>query len=165
MGKQIGNNVGNPNGIDGCLNLHDGRSTMTENPAETNKGVIAAFAEAVLVKKDLSAVDRYMRPDYIQHNPLVKQGAGGFREFFADWFTCVPDWRCTVKKIVSEGDEVWVYGTYAGTLKKDWLGITASGQQYSIDAVDIFRIQDGKLAEHWDVMDIYGLFKQLGVIK
>lgn len=60
---------------------------------------------------------------------------------------------------------MWVYGTYGGTLKKDWLGINASGQKYSFDAVDIFRVQDGKLAEHWDVMDIYGLFKQLGAIK
>lgn len=138
---------------------------MKENSAEANKTVIAAFAESVFVNKDFSAVDRYMLPDYIQHNPLVKQGAGGFREFFSTWFDCVPDWQCTVKKIVSEGDEVWVYGTYAGTLQKDWLGITASGQEYSIDAVDIFRIEDGKLAEHWDVLDIYGLFKQLGVIE
>ncbi|MFH1114157.1 MAG: ester cyclase [Pseudomonadota bacterium] len=138
---------------------------MKENSAETNKTVISAFAESVFVNKDFSAVDRYMLPDYIQHNPLVKQGAGGFREFFSNWFDSVPDWQCTVKKIVSEGDEVWVYGTYAGTLQKDWLGITASGQKYSIDAVDIFRIEDGKLAEHWDVLDIYGLFKQLGVIE
>jgi steroid delta-isomerase-like uncharacterized protein len=138
---------------------------MKGNEAEANKMVLGEFAQAVLVKKDLSAVDKYILPDYIQHNPLVKQGASGFREFFSNWFECVPDWQCSVKKIVAEGDEVWVYGTYAGTLKKDWLGITASGQEYSVDAIDIFRIQDGKLAEHWDVMDIYGLFKQLGVIK
>jgi predicted SnoaL-like aldol condensation-catalyzing enzyme len=60
---------------------------------------------------------------------------------------------------------VWVYGTYAGTLKKDWLGITASGQKYVFEAIDIFRIQDSELAEHWDVMDIYRLFKQPGTIK
>jgi len=142
-----------------------GGTAVAENLAEANKKVIGAFAESVFVKKDLSAVDQYLRTDYIQHNPLVKQGATGFREFFSNWFASVPDWRCSVKKIVAEGDEVWVYGTYAGTLKKDWLGITASGQEYSIDAVDIFRVQDGKLAEHWDVIDIYGLFKQLGAIK
>lgn len=138
---------------------------MTENLAVANKKVIGAFAESFFVNKDFAAVDRHMLPDYIQHNPLVEQGASGFRDFFANWFDCVPDWKCTVKKIVAEGDEVWVYGTYSGTLKKDWLGITASGQSYSIDAVDIFRIQDGKLAEHWDVIDIYGLFKQLGAIR
>lgn len=58
-----------------------------------------------------------------------------------------------------------MYGTYAGTLKREWLGIAASGQKYAFEAVDIFRMQDGKLAEHWDVMDIYGFFKQLGAIR
>ena len=139
---------------------------MAENLAEANnKKVIGAFAESVFVKKDLSAVDQYVRTDYIQHNPLVNQGASGFKEFFSTWFASVPDWQYTLKKIVAEGNEVWVYGTYAGTLKKDWLGIAASGQKYAFEAVDIFRLQDGKLAEHWDVMDIYGLFKQLGAIK
>lgn len=138
---------------------------MSENVAETNKRVLGAFAEAVFVKKDLSLLERYMKSDYIQHNPLVKQGASGFREFFAAWFEAVPDWRYSLKKIVAEGDEAWVYGTYAGTLEKEWLGIAASGQRYAFDAVDVFRLEDGRLAEHWDVMDIYGLFRQLGVVK
>jgi predicted SnoaL-like aldol condensation-catalyzing enzyme len=142
-----------------------GGTAMAENLPETNKKVIGAFADSVFVKKDLSAVDQYMRTDYIQHNPLVKPGATGFRDFFSAWFASVPDWHYKLKKIVAEGNEVWVYGTYSGTLTKDWLGITATGQKYAFDAVDIFRVQDGRLAEHWDVMDIYGLFKQLGAIK
>ena len=138
---------------------------MVENSTEANKKTIGSFAEAIFVKKDLTAVDQYVRADYVQHNPLVRKGAIGFKEFFSAWFASVPDWNYTLKKIVAEGNEVWAYGTYAGTLIKDWLGIPASGQKYAFDAVDIFRIQDGKLAEHWDVMDIYGLFKQLGAIK
>jgi len=66
----------------------------------------------------------------------------------------VPDWDYRVTKIVAEGDTVWAYGTYSGTQKGDWLGIPATNQSYRIAAVDIFRIQDGKLAEHWDVIDI-----------
>jgi predicted SnoaL-like aldol condensation-catalyzing enzyme len=138
---------------------------MGENLTEANKKLIGEFAEWVFVKKDLSVVDRYMRTDYIQHNLLVNQGASGFSEFFSTWFASVPDWKYSLKKIVAEGNEAWVYGTYSGTLKRDWLGVAASDQNYTFEAVDIFRIQDGKLAEHWDVMDIYGLFKQLGAIK
>lgn len=142
-----------------------GGTAMAEDLLAANKRVIGEFAESLFVKKDLSVVERYVRSDYIQHNPLVNQGAEGFREFFAAWFRSVPDWNYTLKKIIAEGNDVWVYGTYAGTLEKEWLGIPASGQCYAFDAVDLFRLQDGKLAEHWDVMDIYGLFKQLGVIK
>ncbi|ACM19335.1 SnoaL-like polyketide cyclase [Geotalea daltonii FRC-32] len=139
--------------------------TAIAKEKDVNKALIGRFAEEVFVKKDLSEVERYVRADYIQHNPLVKQGSAGFKEFFAAWFAAVPDWNYSLKKIVAEGDEVWVYGTYSGTLEKEWLGIPGNGQKYSFDAVDIFRVQDGKLAEHWDVMDIYGLFRQLGVIK
>lgn len=105
-----------------------------------------------------------MREDYIQHNPLVPQGLPGFQKFFADWFQAVPDWEYRLEKIVAEGDTVWVYGAYSGTHKGIWLGMPATGKHYSIHAVDIFRIESGKLAEHWDVFDTYGLFKQLGVI-
>jgi predicted ester cyclase len=138
--------------------------TMAETLTETNKKVLGAFAESVFVNKDLSAVDQYMKADYIQNNPLVKQGASGFREFFETWFDAVPDWRYSLKMIIAEGDEVWVYGAYSGTLGKEWLGISAKGQKYAFDSVDIFRLEEGKLAEHWDVMDIYGLFRQLGAI-
>lgn len=59
-----------------------------------------------------------------------------------------------------------MYGTYHGTRSGgEWLGIPTTNRKFAIDAVDLFRVQDGKLAEHWDVMDVYGLFRQLGVIK
>jgi len=76
----------------------------------------------------------------------------------------VPDWKYGLKKIISAGDFVWVYGTYSGTQTGDWLGIPATGKAFAFDAVDIFRLEAGRLAEHWDVMDVYGLFKQLGVV-
>lgn len=138
-------------------------STITQS--QTNKQILAEFGAEVFGKKDLSHLNKYMQESYIQHNPLVPQGSAGFKAFFADWFKAVPDWNYTLTKIVSEGDTVWAYGTYAGTQKGDWLGIPATNKSYSINAVDIFRIENGKLAEHWDVLDTYGLFKQLGVIQ
>ena len=138
-------------------------SAVTQS--QTNKQILADFGAEVFGKKELSHLNKYMQEGYIQHNPLVPQGAAGFKAFFADWFKAVPDWNYTLTKIVSEGDTVWAYGTYSGTQKGDWLGIPATNKPYSIQAVDIFRIENGKLAEHWDVLDTYGLFKQLGVIQ
>jgi steroid delta-isomerase-like uncharacterized protein len=137
---------------------------MDQDTAQKNKQVLSNFGEEVFGKKELSNLANYMHENYIQHNPLVPQGLTGFKQFFADWFNAVPDWSYNLTKIVAEGDTVWAYGTYTGTQKGDWLGIPATHKSYSMAAVDIFRIQDGKLAEHWDVLDTYGLFKQLGVI-
>lgn len=145
--------------------LTKGNLTMAQDQTQQNKQLLADFAQAVFVKKDLSQLTNYMQPGYIQHNPLVPQGLSGFQQFFADWFKAVPDWHYQLEKLVAEGDTVWAYGVYAGTQQGEWLGIPATGKHYRIYAVDIFRIENGKLAEHWDVLDAYGLFKQLGVIQ
>lgn len=126
------------------------------------KALLAEFGEKVFAGKDFSALSKLMREDYIQHNPLVGQGRKGFQEFFQAWFDASPDYAFELKQIVSEGDKVWAYGTYSGTHEGDWLGIPGTGKAYKFDAVDIFRVQDGQLAEHWDVLDVYSLFKQLG---
>jgi steroid delta-isomerase-like uncharacterized protein len=133
-----------------------------ESPAPA--AVLAAFADEIFAKKDFAQLKRFMHPDYIQHNPLVPQGSEGFRQFFESWFEASPDFKHEVKQIAVAGDRVWVYGTYSGTHSGDWLGLPATGKAYSFDAVDIFRVNDGKLAEHWDVMDTHSLFRQLGAI-
>jgi steroid delta-isomerase-like uncharacterized protein len=128
------------------------------------KALLAQFGAKIFHEKDFAALDGLMRDDYIQHNPLVGQGRKGFQDFFEAWFKASPDFKFELSQIVSEGDKVWAYGTYSGTHQGDWLGIPATGKSYRFHAVDIFRVQDGKLAEHWDVLDVYSLFKQLGVI-
>lgn len=145
-----------------------GQMTHTAAADETTQdpaSVLAKLGEQVFANKDFSGLGDLMRDDYIQHNPLVAQGRKGFKEFFEAWFKASPDFKYELKQIVSSGDRVWAYGTYSGTHKGEWLGIPASGRAYKFDAVDIFRVEDGKLAEHWDVLDVYSLFKQLEVIK
>lgn len=147
------------------LSLNYGVSAMAQDVTEQNKQLLASFAKEVFVQKDLTHLQQYLRDDYIQHNPLVPQGLAGFQQFFSEWFQAVPDWHYQLEKLVAEGDMVWAYGVYSGTQQGDWLGIPKTGKKYSIHAVDIFRVENGKLAEHWDVIDTYGLFKQLGVIQ
>lgn len=147
-----------------------GVNLMTNSLADTQtdrdpKAVLAEFAEVVFKKKDFSRLDELMHKNYIQHNPLVAQGSAGFKDFFSAWFAASPDFSYDLKQIVSEGDRVWAYGTYSGTHNAKWLGIPATGKPYKFDAVDIFRIENGRLAEHWDVLDVYSLFKQLDAIK
>ncbi len=150
----------------GLLSLVTAGGAAAAPTPQQNMQVVGAFGEAVFGRKDFSVLPKLMREDYIQHNPLVPQGRKGFQEFFEATFKAIPDWNYTLKQIVADGDRVWIYGTYAGTHTGEaWLGIPASGRKFAIDAVDIFRVQDGQLAEHWDVMDVYGLFKQLGVLQ
>jgi len=63
---------------------------------------------------------------------------------------------------VGSGDQVWAYGKYTGTFKNDWMGIKANGKSISFTAVDIFRVEKGRIAEHWDAADLKTMFDQMG---
>jgi steroid delta-isomerase-like uncharacterized protein len=138
---------------------------MVDN-SRKNKRVVEEFYNDVFIRHDLSGLDAYMRDDYIQHNPDVKQGKAGFVEFFEETFRAIPDFKYTLKKMVAEGDIVMAYSTMTGTHTGGvWLGKKATGNKLNFDAVDVFRVQDGKIAEHWDVADTFNLFRQLGIIE
>ena len=131
-----------------------------------NKDVVARFYNDVFIGHDLSRLDTYMRDDYIQHNPDCPQGKAGFIEFFTVIFRAIPDFKYTLKKMVADGDIVMAYSATTGTHTGGaWLGKEASGNKLDYNVVDIFRVQDGKIAEHWDVADTFTFFRQLGIIR
>ncbi len=131
----------------------------------SNKEIMERVMSEIFQKHDLSNIDELMRDDYIQHNPHVPQGKAGFIEYFKGKWKAVPDSGCSIKRIVADGDIVMVYSVSTGTHSGEWLGAAPTGNKLSFDVVDIFRFEDGKLAEHWDVADTLTLFTQLGVVK
>jgi predicted SnoaL-like aldol condensation-catalyzing enzyme len=134
--------------------------------AESNRKLVESFVRAVFIDHDLSSLDRYMKDGYMQHNPDVPQGKTGFVEFFETTFRAMPDFRYTVKRIVADGDQVWVYSATSAThTGGPWLDVPPTGNALNFDVVDMFRVEDGKVAEHWDVADTLGLFSQLGKVK
>jgi predicted SnoaL-like aldol condensation-catalyzing enzyme len=133
---------------------------------EDNKGIVREFYAEVFRKRNLAAVDRFMHDDYIQHNPDTAQGKIGFVEFHVGFFSAVPDFCATINQIVAEGDLVFVYNTITGThTGEGFLGYPPTGNRIEFDTVDMFRLRDGKLCEHWDVADTRALFTQMGAIK
>jgi predicted SnoaL-like aldol condensation-catalyzing enzyme len=130
----------------------------------SNKAIIELFINSVFINHDFSLLDSIMRDDYIQHNADVAQGKIGFTQFFEKTFKAMPDFKYTIKKIAADGDIVMAYCTSSGThTGGDWLGQPPTGNHLNFDVVDIFRIQDEKIAEHWDVADSLLLFRQLGL--
>jgi len=132
---------------------------------ERNKKLVETLCTTVFQKHDFSKLDEIMRDDYIQHNEDTPQGKAGFKEFFKQMFRAMPDFTYTTKKIVAEGDIVMMYSTTTATHAGEWLGNPPTGNKLNFDVVDIFRIEDGKIAEHWDVADTLKLFTQVGKVK
>ena len=105
----------------------------------TNKEVVLRFYEEVFNAWDLSKLDEFMRDDYIQHNPTVEDGKEGFRKFAEFFFSMKP--HMDIVKIFENEEHVAVF--FKCTLENGMIN----------KVVDIYRLKDGKLAEHWDVVE------------
>jgi predicted SnoaL-like aldol condensation-catalyzing enzyme len=132
---------------------------------ENNKKAVMMLYYTVFQNHDFSQLDEIMHDNYIQHNADCPQGKAGFIQFFKEIFLGVPDFSYTMKKIVAEGDIVMLYSTTTGTHKGEWLSNQPTGNKLEYDVVDIFRIESGKIAEHWDVADTLKLFTQVGKVQ
>lgn len=106
----------------------------------TNKEVVLQFYDEVFNGWDLSGLDRFMRDDYMQHNATVADGKEGFIAFAEKFLALKP--HMEIQKILENEDHVAVFF-------KCTLG--ANGMVNKV--VDIYRLEDGKLAEHWDVVE------------
>ena len=123
--------------------------TMTELTA--NKTLVRRLFEKVIDAGNTALADELLRPDYIQHNPSVGQGIEGFKEYFASLDQTKRRLRLAstmdILAIMAEGDRVSIY------TETRMVGMVS----LSFQAMDLFRIQDGKIAEHWDVIQGRGL--------
>ena len=108
---------------------------------EQNKKTVAAFYDAALNRKDFEAAAQYIGPRYTQHNPNAKDGPEGLKGFLAFLREKFPGSRSEIKRIFADGDYVIVHvhavrepGTRGNAI------------------VDIFKLENGKVVEHWDVV-------------
>ena len=102
--------------------------------------VLRMFAE-VLNPMDSSAVERFIRADYIQHNQMAEPGREGLKRFLDMIRAQTPDAAHEVKRAFVDGDHVTVHYHV-----RRWQG------DMGWAVIDIFRLEDGLIAEHWDVM-------------
>lgn len=108
---------------------------------EESRQLVLDFYEAVFVRHDLDDGVRVMSEDYKQHNPLVTPGKQGFVEFFRKMFSEYPEASNEVLRVAADGDLVWLHAR-----------AKIAPEDEGVMLVDIFRVEDGSIAEHWDVM-------------
>ena len=109
-----------------------------------NKKIAYDFFRIVLRGRRLNEAEKFMRDDYMQHNPNADTGIKGFKAYFSalGGELPVPDTLPGLVAIQAEGDYV--------TLSFVREGKSAKGEAYTTTWFDMFRIQNGKIAEHWD---------------
>jgi steroid delta-isomerase-like uncharacterized protein len=136
---------------------------MYVTSAEENEALVRRFLE-IAAGGDPAALREVIREDYIQHSPGVPQGLAGVQQFFAGFFAAFPDMRLTAEDILAAGDRAVLRWTMRGTQRGEFFGIPTTGKPVEIGGIDIWRVEGGKFAEHWDAMDTLGMLQQLGAI-
>jgi predicted SnoaL-like aldol condensation-catalyzing enzyme len=125
----------------------------------------SAFA-AALNEHDIDALRALIHPDYINHNPYVGGiGPDTAVSFFSDWLAAFPDGEAVCEDSMSVGSlsDGTVVGryTYLGTFKTPILGFEPTGKRTVMRSIDIWRVRDGRLFEHWDELNTADWFAQL----
>ena len=108
---------------------------------EANKKAVLEFYDTALNQMDFAAAAKYFGPRYIQHNPLAADGIEGFRKFLEFRKQKFPNAKSVVKRALADGDFVILH-VHA---------IREPGER-GVAIVDIFRLENGKIVEHWDVI-------------
>ena len=109
---------------------------------ETNKQLVREFYNlAFNQQQPEEAARRYVGPSYRQHNPQAGDGAEAFIQFVTGFLAQVPQVSVDIKRTIAEGDFIVTHG---------WLKLSPEDRGTAV--MDIFRVADGKIAEHWDVL-------------
>jgi steroid delta-isomerase-like uncharacterized protein len=130
-----------------------------------NKQLLRRYYEEVLMRGRLEVLETIAHTDYVEHNPFPAHGQGleGLRQRVSTLRTAFKQ-EFTLELLIAEGDKVAVLWTSRGTHVGDFLGLPPTGKSYTIQGIDIHLLRDGRMAEHWDVVDVHSLLIQLGAL-
>ncbi len=107
---------------------------------EANKKAVVEFYDKAINQKDFEAAAKYFGPKYVQHNPTAPDGIEGFKAFLLFLREKFPQSRSEIKRVFAEGDFVILH-----------VHSMREPNTRGAAIVDIFRLENGKIVEHWDV--------------
>src|ERR1700688_3990695 len=110
--------------------------------SETNKDIVLALYKVIFEGRVEDAFRLYAGTPYRQHNPLIEDGMEGLKKFVTRIMSSQPDARYEIKRVFADGDHV--------VLHSHWHGLSDNPRGEAV--VDIFRLEGGKVLEHWDVI-------------
>ncbi|HXI96568.1 MAG TPA: ester cyclase [Candidatus Acidoferrum sp.] len=130
----------------------------------SNEAIYRRLIEEGFNQGNLAVVDELMAPDAREHQRGSRDGVEGAKGTINYLRSVFPDFKITIDEVVVSGDKVWARQKGGGTNLGSFAGHPPTGIKAFIDVIDIVRIEDGKIVEHWGVPDQLGMMLQLGHI-
>jgi steroid delta-isomerase-like uncharacterized protein len=134
---------------------------------EKNKQHVRRAVEEIWNGARYEKMEEYVSRNFVGHATSTSQeveGAEGAKQFFIELRNAFPDIHFTITDQVAEGDKVVTFWEAKGTHMGDFKGLPPTGKHFRITAIDIDRLEHGKVVECWTNMDALGLLQQLGVV-
>ena len=134
---------------------------------ESNKALVRRLADEVQNRGNIAAVDEIAAPTFVNHSapPGVPSDREGVKQLTLLFRTAFPNGRMIIEDMIAEGDRVATRKTFRGTHQGAFIGLPPTGKPVAIGLIDIVRVVDGRVVEHWNAVDNLGLLQQLGVLQ
>jgi predicted ester cyclase len=120
----------------------------------------------VINQSRFELIDELFAPDYVEHNPQpgVPPTKEGFKQTVKALKTAFPDLRYTIDDAIECGDKIVQRLSATGTMSGEFNGMPATGKRATWTEIHIGRVANGKVVEHWGLIDQLGMLVQLGVV-
>jgi predicted ester cyclase len=129
---------------------------------EENKVPVRRFYEEVINQKHLAVLDELAGDPYVSHD--LPSDPVALKSFIGGFHSAFPDGHITIGQMIAEGNTVAVRLTFRGTHTGEFQGIAPTGKAVTVPAMDMYRLVDGKIVEHWGGPNLLSLLQQLGVV-
>jgi predicted ester cyclase len=144
------------------------RTVQGGEPAiQANIDLVRRFYDEIFNKGNLAVADEIIAPEFVEHIPQpvpgthVTTGPEAIHSFASMFREAIPDLSVSIDDVIAAGDKVV---TWQGTQKGPLFGADPTGNRLRFTGIDIVRIEDGKLVEHWGEVDVLGALSELGFL-
>ena len=137
-----------------------------QSTLEANKQLCRDYFKAFLAG-DAAWWDKHIASTFVRHDPGLPfevKGPSGVKQLHDVLMPAFPDMKLPLEDFVAEGEKVLVRLRVQATHTGPFGDMKATGKKVDIAVLDLFQIRDGKLIEHWALLDNLGMLKQLGAI-
>jgi predicted ester cyclase len=129
---------------------------------ENNKVAIRRFYDEAINQKKLAVIEELFGASYVSHD--LPSDPTELKHFINGFHLAFPDGQITIEEIIAEGDTIALRGTFHGTQTGQFQDIPPTGKTVTIPALDMYRLSEGKIVEHWGGPNQLRLLQQLGAI-
>ena len=145
----------------GATLLAPARPALANCTTEAAASALLDKYVAAVNARDTGSFGDIHAENYIQHSGRSPNGLAAQVENFRTIFARMPDVEARVEDRIIQCDKIVARMTFSATHTQPMQGIAPTGRRFTLRTIDIWRVENGKLAEHWDVVDYAGLQKQL----